>query len=461
MGLYGNRLNGFHGRLAGESLSNLAGVLGQWIPHQQRTLLRQGGRRKRVFTPMATFWNFLAQVLSPRQPCRETVRQIQAARRRHHRPSIASTTGGYCQARRKLPETLLQEIWQTIASRLSSDVSATMRWMGLRVAVVDGTTISMPDTPKNQAAWPQPSSQKPGCGFPIMKLLGLFSLATGAMQSIVTGTLHNNEHALFAHLWSTLTGGFDLLLGDRVFGSFATFGALRVSGLHGVFRLNQRRKINWREGHRLGKYDRLVLWHKPPKLSWWLPNPIPDSIAVRILKVCVPVAGFRTRVIFLSTDLLDPKLFPAAALADLYRRRWEVELFFRHIKTTMHMDILRCLSPDMIRRELHMHMIAYNMIRALMLQAALSHAAPLSRISFKGTCDALRQWAAHLAAVSTNPSLYRRLFRCLLDAIARDNVPLRPNRSEPRATKRRPKNYQRLTKPRRLMGNLPHRNRPE
>lgn len=459
MDLYENRLNGFHRRLAGESLSNLAGVLGQWIPPRQRTLLRQSGRRRRVFTPMATFWNFLAQVLSPAQPCREAVRQVQAARRRCGRPSISPATGGYCQARRKLPETLLHEIWQAIASRLSSDASPAMLWMGLRVAVIDGTTLSMPDTPENQAAWPQPASQKPGCGFPIMKLVGLFSLATGAMHTLVTGTLHNSEHDLFAQLWSTLTAGFDLLLGDRVFGSFATFAALRVSGLHGVFRLHQARKINWREGRRLGRYDRLVLWNKPPKLSWWLPNTIPDYIAVRILKVCVPVPGFRTRVIFLSTDLLDSKLFPASALADLYRRRWEVELFFRHIKTDMHMDVLRCLSPDMIRRELNMHMIAYNMIRVLMLQAALGHAAPLGRISFKGTCDALRQWAPHLAMVAANPSLYRRLFRSLLNTIAYDAVPLRPNRSEPRARKRRPKNYHLLTKPRRLMGNLPHRNR--
>jgi hypothetical protein len=175
----------------------------------------------------------------------------------------------------------------------------------------------------------------------------------------------------------------------------------------------------------------------------------------------VPVPGFRTRVIFVSTTLLDPKLFPADAIADLYRRRWQVELFFAQIKTTMHMDVLRCLSPEMVRRELHMHMIAYNLIRALMLQAALTHAADLHRISFKGTCDALRQWAPHLAFLANQPPLYRRLFRDLLRTLAEDLVPLRPNRSEPRAVKRRRKNYQLLTKPRHLMGNLPHRNRPK
>jgi hypothetical protein len=296
-----------------------------------------------------------------------------------------------------------------------------------------------------------------------MKLVGLFSLATGAVHALVTGTLYNAEHALFVQLWNTLTSDFDLLLGDRNFGSYAIFAALQWRGLHGVFRLNARRQIDWRQGRRLGKFDRVVTWYKPkPRdLTWWLPQPVPDSITVRVLRVCVPIPGFRTQVVFLTTSLLDEKQFPAAALAELYRRRWQVELFLRQIKTTMHMDVLRCLSPHMIRRELHMHMIAYNLIRALMLQSSWAYDTPPCRISFKGTCDCLRQWAPHLALAAAIPSVYTRLFRSMLQILAADIVPLRPNRSEPRAVKRRPKNYRRLTKPRHLMGNLPHRNRPK
>ncbi len=461
MARYRGVLHHFHRRLAGEALSNLAGVLGDLIPQQQFDRLRQCGRRQRVFTPLATFWNFLAQVLSPAQPCRETVRQMQAARRRRHKSVISSATGAYCQARRRLPEGILQTTWRAIAAQLSNACPSKMLWRGLRVGVVDGTTLSMPDTIANQIEWPQPSGQKPGCGFPVMKLVGLFSLATGAAHALVTGTLHNAEQALFPHLWNTLTSGFDLLLGDRNFGSFAIFAALRCCGLHGVFRLHQRRKFDCRKGKRLGKFDRLVRWNKPPKLTWWLPDAVPDSIEIRVLKVYVPIAGFRTRVLFIATDLLDPKQFPAAALAELYRRRWHVELFFRHIKTTMRMDVLRCKTPAMIRRELHMHMIAYNLIRALMLQSALTYATALCRISFKGSCDTLRQWAPHLALVAATPAPYRRLFRSMLRTLAADVVPLRPNRSEPRAVKRRPKNYHRLTKPRHLIGNLPRRNRPK
>lgn len=459
MATYGGLLHHFHRRLAGEALSNLAGVLAELIPPEQLDRLRRCGRRRRVFTPLATFWNFLAQVLSPTQPCRETVRQMQAACRRRRQTAISSATGAYCQARRRLPETILQATWEAIATQVPN--SNGMLWRGFRVGVVDGTTVSMPDTAANQVVWPQPSGQRPGCGFPVMKLLGLFSLATGAVHALATGTLHNAEYALFPQLWDTLRQHFDLLLGDRNFGSFATFGALRCCGLHGVFRLNQRRKVDWRKGKRLGKSDWLFSWSKPRKLSWWLPHAIPDSIKIRILKVCVPIPGFRTRVLLVATDLLDPKLFPTHALAELYRCRWRVELFFRHIKTTMHMDVLRCKSPVMIRRELHMHMIAYNLIRALMLQSALTYRIPPCRVSFKGSCDTLRQWAPHLALSARTPASYGRMFRCMLQTLATDVVPLRPNRSEPRAVKRRPKNYRRLTKPRHLMGNLPHRNRPK
>jgi hypothetical protein len=461
MAHYRGLLHHFHRHLAGEALSSLAGIGGDLIPARQFDRLRRFGCRQRVFTPAATFWSFLAQVLSPAQPCRETVRQVQAARRLHRRSRICSGTSAYCQARRRLPERVLQATWETIAGQLSDAASPKMLWRGLRVGVVDGTAVSMPDTAANQATWPQHSGQKPGCGFPVMKLVGLFSLATGAVHALVTGTLHNAEHTLFWQLWNTLIAGFDLLLGDRNFGSFPIFAALRRCGLHGVCRLHHRRKVNWHKGKRLGKFDRLFTWDKPPKLLWWLPQPAPDSIEIRILKVVVTIAGFRTRVLLIATDLLDPRQFPAEALAELYRRRWQVELCFRHIKTTMRMDVLRCKSPAMIQRELHMHMIAYNLIRTLMLQSALTYATPLCRISFKGSCDTLRQWTPHLALAAATPALYRRLFRSMLQILAADEVPLRPNRSEPRAVKRRPKNYRRLTKPRHLMGNLPHRNRPK
>ncbi|MBI5241024.1 MAG: IS4 family transposase [Elusimicrobia bacterium] len=461
MRIFHERLAAFRHRLAGEAHSGLAGVLGRYLPARQRRELRRCGQRKRVFKPMVTFWNFLAQVLSPGQPCREAVRQVQASRRRCRQPANASGTGGYCKARARLPEAVLRQTWQAVARQLAMAAPASGRWLGLRVGVVDGTGVSMPDTPDNQRAWPQPSGQKRGCGFPAASLLGLFSLATGAVCDLALGTLRHSELALLPQLWGTLAANFDLLLGDRHFGSFATFCALRQCGLHGVFRLHQRRTLDWHRGRRLGRHDRLFVWRRPRQLRWWLPQPAPETITIRVLKILVPVPGFRTTVVFLSTTLLDHRRFPAEAIAALYRHRWEVELCFRHIKTAMHMEVLRCLDPEMVRRELHMHLTAYNLIRTLMFQAALAHGQDPGRISFKGTCDALRQWAPHLAATAAKPALYRHLFRTLLEILAGDLVPLRPDRSEPRAVKRRKKNYQLLTKPRHLMGNLPHRNHPK
>ena len=458
MKLHGNDLERFHRRLAGEALCDLAGVLGRLIPARELTHLRRSARRKRVFTPMTTFWSFLAQVLNPGQPCRETVRRVQAVRQRRRQAQISARNSGYCQARRRLPTALLERIWQNMARNLTSRAPQHMLWMGLRVAVIDGTTVSMPDTPENQVPWPQSSTQKLGCGFPVMKLLAVFSLVTGAVHALATGSLHNAEHALLQPLWTCLAFTFDLVLGDRNFGSFTTFCTLRALGLHGVFRLHQRRNTDWRKGQRLGKYDRLVLWPRPQKATWLRPDPLPYSITVRILKINLSVPGFRTKTIMLATNLLDPKRFSPEALAQLYLLRWRVELFFAHIKNTMHMDILRCRTPEMILRELHMHLIAYNAIRTLMFEAAVGTAASLDRISFKGTCDALRQWSPHLAATASFPSAYRRLFGNFLLILVQDTVPLRPNRSEPRAVKRRPKNFQYLNKPRHQMGNLPHRN---
>ncbi len=448
----------FHRRLAGRSGSDLAGVLGPWLPRPELAALEHSDARRRIFTAPTAFWHFLSQILNPGQSCRETVRGLQASRLRRRRTPISARTGAYCQARGRLPLPLLERFWQQIATGLASQISSNHRWLGLRVAVIDGTTFSMPDTPANQKPWPQSASQKPGCGFPIMKAVALFNLATGAVQALASGSLHVAEHALLKSLWPAFQPQFDVLLGDRNFGSYATFATLHRLGRHGVFRLHAGRRMNWRSGRRLGPNDRLVVWPRPVQLKE-TPH-VPAQLPIRVLRFHVPVPGFRTQIIVLATDLIDPVLFPTEALARLYLLRWRVELFFAHIKTTLHMDVLRCRTPDMIHREIQMHLIAYNLIRGLIAQAAARSSIPVDRISFKGACDTLRQYTPHLANTGRSPQAYRRLYKSLLVTLASDQVPWRPNRSEPRAVKRRPKNYHLLNKPRRQMGNLPHRNHP-
>ena len=318
----------------------------------------------------------------------------------------------------------------------------------------------MPDTPENQARYPQSSTQKAGCGFPAMHIVALFSLSGGLLLDMAKGTLRVHERTLFSRLWHLLEAG-DVLLADRGFCAYGDFYLLMQRGIDSVMRNHQRRTVGLRQIKRFGKGDRLVHWFKmkPCPKGWskedW--KAVPNTMPVREITVMIEESGFRTKKIVIATTLLDPKQYPKQAFAELYQRRWRVELYFRDIKTAMGMDILRCKTPDMVEKELYMHFIAYNLIRGLMLNAACSHTVSPDRLSFKGTAATARQWAP-LIAMARDKEHHREMIQALLEAIARDPVPLRPNRIEPRAVKRRPKNYQRLTKPRRSFVESPHRN---
>jgi hypothetical protein len=331
------------------------------------------------------------------------------------------------------------------------------------VKIVDGTMLSMPDTQENQKAWPQSKSQKEGCGFPLMKLVGLFSLSSGSLLDEVHGDLHQHEATLFRALWGKLEKG-DIVLEDRGFCSFVAMAALQNKGVDTVARLHQARLADFRRGKVLGKGDRLVAWTKPlccPK-GWSREefDALPQTLAVRLIRLIVETPGYRTRTVVLATTLTDADIYPAEELRRLYAQRWNIELHYAQIKTTLGMDTLRCKSPEMIERELQLNLIAYNFVRALMQRAAHTHRADLGRLSFKGSLDTLRHWATVIHAAKDQPRKQQELISHLLLSIASDTVPRRPGRSEPRAKKRRPKNFQLLTKPRHQMGNLPHRNRP-
>jgi len=290
------------------------------------------------------------------------------------------------------------------------------------------------------------------------------SLSSGALLEAVTGDLHVHESVLFRGLWSKLKKG-EVLLADRGFCSFAAMATLQKRGVDTVMRLHQMRKADFRTGKALGPEDRLVVWRKPAqRTDVWSEEEfaaLPETLTVRMIRLEVSHPGYRTRSIVLVTTLLDPVLYPAASIGELYAKRWGVELHFHQIKTLLGMDVLRCKSPEMIELEVAIHRIAYNLVRNLMQQSAHRHSMPLPRISFKGSLDTLRSWSPTIAAASRKPREQDRLIDEMLAVIARDLVPERPGRSEPRARKRRARNYQLLTKPRCETGNLPRRNRPE
>jgi hypothetical protein len=402
---------------------------------------------------------FLSQVLSADRACRETVRQFLGWLALEGR-GASGRTAGYCKARARLDPADLDQAHRRLAHKIRSAHLTPRRWFGRAVKVVDGSGLSMPDTPSLQRLYPQPKGAKPGCSFPVMRVVALFCLGTGVLIEMAKGSLHVGERELFRSLWGLLQRG-DVVLADRGFCGYAEFFFLRQRGVDCVMRAQPHRTVGRVPLKSLGPGDMLVLWLKskpgprwPDKAGW---KALPEAIRLREIAFRVGVKGFRVQAITVVTTLLDPFAFPAGAFADLYRRRWQAELFLRDIKTTMGMDLLRCQSPAMVHKELTMHLIAYNLVRLTMLQAAGGHATPPERVSFKGTLSTVRTWTPIFRSA---PLRHRRaLWEFLLRCLAADPVPLRPNRLEPRARKRRPKNFQLLNKPRRFFREIYHRNK--
>jgi hypothetical protein len=433
------------------TLSRLCEIFGPWLPFALFAPTIKGcNSRQRIYPLSVTFWAFLSQVLSPGSSCREIVRKVQA----WYMPQSQtpdSGTSAYCQARCRLPLACLMELHQTLADKLSARITTPELWLGRRVKVVDGTGISMSDTATNQKAWPQPSTQKPGCGFPVVKLAACFCLASGALLQWVEGTLKEHDGRLLQKLLAVFQKG-DVALADRGFSSFASLATLLARGVDAVMRVHHFRKLDWRTGRRMGRRDRLVTWQKGQlQGKLWTPKQwaqLPEAITVRLVEIVVAVPGFRTQKVVLVTTLLDAQTYSAEALGQLYFRRWAVELFFRDIKTTLGLDVLRCRTPAMVRKEIVMHALAYNLIRALMQDIAQSYQMELARLSFKGTMDALRQWRELFETAKGQPRTTCKQRRFFYRSIAHDLLLDRPDRSEPRAVIRRPKNFRLLTKPR-------------
>jgi hypothetical protein len=334
-------------------------------------------------------------------------------------------------------------------------------WHGLRPKVIDGTTVRLTDTLKNQRAYPQSSNQKPGCGFALLKLVGVFCLATGVLLDYAKANKHQSELRLLKGLLDQFKPG-DLAVADRGFCSYALLVLLRLRQVESLFRLHQARSGDLRKGKRLGKNDRQFTWPKPTERPRWLPQcwwkKIPAQLTVRVIRFKLCRRGYRTESVTLVTTLLDAHKYSAQDTAQLYARRWKIELWFRDIKTSMGMEALRCKSPQLVHKELEMFFIAYNLIRALVVEAAATHDLPLDPLSFKGTVDAVRQFSMAMAQARSKKKQNRLIAR-LLEVIALDRVPDRPERIEPRALKRRPKNYQLLNRPRAVMKESPHRGR--
>lgn len=403
--------------------------------------------RERPYSVRRTWWGFLWQVFERNVSCRDVVRQFQAMFVLEGRPGVDAGTSAYCQARARLPDDLLTAALQ--ASAQAARVAPSPALQGRRVKMLDGTTLVLPDTPLNQAAYPQSKSQKPGCGFPLMNLLAVWDARGATIGDVELGSQHHSELRLLHQLAPRLAPQ-DIVVYDRALGHYVGCALLRARDLDLISRVHTRR-IDWRRGQRLGPNERLVTWRKsrrqPPYLTTAEWAALPDEITVRLIRVRVQQKGFRTRELVLVTTLLEAAAYPAAEIIEAYRRRWRLEMCLDDLKTTLGLDALRCQSPALVRRELLMLLTAHNLVRAVMAAAAATHAVPLDRLSFTGSLVTLRSFcAAH--AQTARPSLRRLLWAEMLRIIAADPLPLRPGRWAPRAVKRRPKSYPRLNRPR-------------
>ncbi len=434
---------------------------GVFPPHLLAQADEGPNSRDRVFTLCLTLQCFLWQVLNPGSACREVVRQVQALFKLLGRGPVDGKDSAYCQARKRLPKDRLEELLALSAAKADRRAGSGGQLNGRTVKVVDGSAAQAADTRANQRRYPQSAEQKAGCGFPVIKFLLLFSLNSGAVLNVVMGSLHNHDLRLLRRLQEELKKG-DILLGDRAYGEYTTLATLSRRGVDVVARLHQMRKVDFRKGQRLGKNDGLFVFEKGCTQSGVLTRAqwrrVPEQITVRIIRFNATVRGFRNRRITLVTTLLDPKLYPAEQLMALYARRWRLELCLRDLKTTLGMEFLRCKSPDMVEKELLVYLLAHNLVRYLMAQALCQYAGELERISFKGSLDSLRQYSTAIAAARSR-KLREELWDDLLLNLIRDRLRHRPGRREPRALKRRPKNFGWLTKPRHLFKECGHRNR--
>jgi len=405
----------------------------------------------RIFTPMVTLWTFVNQIHSDDPSCRAAVARLNATRVAQGLAPCSPLTGGYGKARQRLPETLLYRLVSLSGQRLQQQPPMAWHWHGRAVKIVDGSGVSMPDTEANQQAYPQPGSQKPGLGFPVARLVVLLSLACGAVVAAAVGRIKGPQssepmlfHGLHAHLERD-----DIVLADRLYCSYWEVALLLGRGIASVMRLHQRRQVDFRGGRRVGREDHVVSWAKPKRPAWMDEATyagLPATVDIRVLRVGVPQRGFRTRVVLVATTLLDAQVYPKEDLAGLYRARWHAELDRRSIKQTMQMDVLRCKTPAMVRKEIWGHLLVYNLLRAAMAQAALGHGVVPRQVSLQGTRQTLAAFHSLLAQM---PSTAREsVVHIVLSAIARHRVGTRPDRYEPRACKRRPKPYPLLRIPR-------------
>jgi hypothetical protein len=396
---------------------------------------------------------WLFQCLFPQKSCLTAVSRVVALCVLLGLAAPSANTGAFCKARDKLPTDFLRELALTLSRALEEQAPSRWRWRGRRVILIDGTIINAPDTSANQAEYPQHSQQQPGLGFPVLRLVVLFGLATASLLACAFGRYEGEdtgETALLRVVLDELEAG-DILVADRYYCTWWLLALTQQRGILVCFRLCAARKEEFPRGAAGNAHDYPTAWPKPKRPDWMdqeTYDSLPNSLTVRIINYAVPVAGFRPSRITVATTMLCGKTFSSEDIADLYHKRWHVEVDIRTIKQTMQMEELSCLTPEMLRAEIWTHWLSYNLARLVAAQAALAKKLEPRQISFSAVRANLESFAQGL--VSSTGAKWDTTVRELWRAVATHRVGDRPGRSEPREKKRREKHkYEPLRQPRR------------
>lgn len=403
-----------------------------------------GAHRERLYPPLTTVGLFVGQALSPDGACQDAVARHLSERTARGQAACSLNTGPYCRARARLPLALLRRLAVEVGEGLERASPEGWKWRGRKVLLMDGTGISMADSAANQARYPQSGQQEPGLGFPLALVVALISLGTGAVLRWASGPCKGKatgEQALFRQLMPYLSAG-DIVLADRYHCTYFTVAMLAERGVDVLTRQHQRRITDFRRGERLGRGDRLVRWVRPQRPRWMDRETyarMPEALWLRQTRVAGRI---------LVTTLTDARAVSTLELDALYRRRWQIEVDLRSIKAVMGMDVLAAKSPEMIDKEIAAHLLAYNLVRALMARAAAGAQVLARALSFKASLQLLLAFEQQLRFAAGRRATL--MIAHLLGAIARLRLPIRPGRVEPRAVKRRPKPHALLTVPRHI-----------
>jgi len=444
--------------LAGEGLPFAEVLAAERI---ERTFAKHGclfGRHG-IYTAAIMVWSFLSQVLrdGKEASCQSAVARVVSHYQQVGVAAPTSDTGDYCRARAKLSAAALRDLSCEVAADMEQAADEQWLWKRtLHPKLIDGFTFTMPDTPKNQARYPQPKSQKRGVGLPIARAVCLVSLATGCVMDLAIGPYkgkETGETALLRTIQGNLAAG-DLAVADRYYCSFMMIALLLGQGTHTCARKHQLRHSDFRRGKRLGKYDHLITWTRPPRPAWMDEETyarIPETLTLREIRYNVVERGRRTHTIDIITTLVDAEVYTQQDIADLYGFRWNAELDIRSIKVSLNLGHVRCKSPEMVHREVWTTILGYNLIRTTAAAAALVHGKQPRQISFTSTCQyVLASWM-QLSGGLIPASLLARYLEVMLKQIAACEVANRPGRLEPRVLKRRRHRYRLMQKPRAVL----------